>query len=86
MYLACAYGQQYAYLQADPHQDEHALKNDRDKALEAVQRVLQINPNARGFLRGLWDRDRAQPDENDLTVFYDDPDFQRILGEAAPGQ
>ncbi len=68
-YLACAYGQQYDYLSRAPKRDEAAMKLARDKALEAVQRALQINPETKTLLTGLWDPQQAKPGEDDLAVF-----------------
>jgi hypothetical protein len=51
----------------------------RKKALNAVQRVLQLNPGERTSLRGLWNPDEASPEEDDLTVFHDDSDFKNLL-------
>ena len=44
-----------------------------------MKHVLQINPDAKEVLRGLWDPAKTNPLENDLEIFYDDPDFKEQL-------
>ena len=68
-YLACAYGQQCSYLKRAPKPDEAAIEDSRKKALDAVGRALQINPEAKSLLRNLWDRRSQMHPENDLQVF-----------------
>jgi hypothetical protein len=77
-YLACAYAQQHDYLSRAPKRNEEAIKQARNDALEAIQRAIQINPKAKIMLASMWEKE-AQPGEDDLTVFYDDSDFQKIL-------
>jgi len=81
IYLACAYGQQYDYLNRSPIKDETALNEARKNALEAISRALQINPDARETLAALWDV-KANSDEDDLKVFFNDPDFAEKLRPA----
>jgi hypothetical protein len=59
------------------------LKAVRDKALAAVTKVIQISPSERESMRNLWDPARASDDEDDLVVFYDDPDLKKLF-ESAP--
>jgi hypothetical protein len=80
-YLACAYAQQYEYLSRAPKPDAQKTKEARDNALDAIQRTLQINPNAKAFLASLWDPKQADLGEDDLVVFYNDPDFKRLLAD-----
>ena len=82
LYMACAYAQQYSYISRDPKPDEEAKKNARNKSLDAVLRVLQINKMAKQVLRGLWRPGETNPLENDLESFWDDRDegFLRCLG------
>jgi hypothetical protein len=81
-YLACAYGQQHAYRSraAKPKQPE--VKESRDNAFDAVDKAIQIDAEARSFLRGLWVSD-AKPPENDLASLYDDEEFKQIFREPA---
>lgn len=77
--LACAHAQKFGYLSVDPSADKSVLESVRNKALDAVKRVLALNPREREGLCSLWDPERATPEEDDLTVFYDDPDFRQVL-------
>jgi len=79
-YMAYAYAQQYSYLKGDPKPDDAKIKDSKDKTLDAVKRVLQINEDAKEVLRGLWDPTKTNPLENDLEVFYEDADFKKLLG------
>jgi hypothetical protein len=86
LYLACAYAQQYSYISRDPKPDEEAKKAARDRSLDAVKRIVQINKAARQLLRGLWNPEQTNPLENDLEIFWDDRDsgFLNCLGN--PGE
>jgi|ERR1041385_2758498 hypothetical protein len=83
LYLACAYAQYYSYLCRDPKPDESKKQELKKKALLAVQRVLQINPDAKKLLRGFWNPKETNPLENDLEIFWDEKDeeFLKWLGE-----
>jgi hypothetical protein len=81
--LACAYGQKYSYLRLQSSPDSERLSDARDKALEAVKRVLFLNPDEREGIRALWDPNRATPQEDDLTVFAEDEGFRSILQNGA---
>jgi len=81
--LACAYGQQFAYLRAQGAAPEN-LESVRQRALEAVDHVLRIKPGEREGLRNLWDPGRTTDNENDLVAFYGDADFKARLMDAAP--
>jgi len=82
LYLACAYAQQYSYRSRDPQPNEDENKEARRNSLNAVDRVLQLNPDAKPVLRGLWDPDETNPLENDLQVFWEDADFKSRLAES----
>ncbi len=73
--LACAYAQQYGYLEATGSGDESTLASAREKALNAVKIVIRLNRDECRGLRRLWDPMVATEGENDLTVFSDDPGF-----------
>lgn len=77
--LACAYGQQYGNLDDADKKSAKGLAA-RDKALEATKRVLGLNPREKEGIKALWDKNLATPQENDLTPFYDDADFKKLLG------
>jgi len=81
-YLACAYGQNYYYLQHAPSPDTSKLAEVRRKALDAVQRAIQIEPDsAAAFLYSLWDPAVAADGEDDLTPFYGDAEFAAIFAK-----
>lgn len=79
--VACAYGQKYRYLRAivKPGEETDDQKQARQGALDAVRRVLALNPDEKGSLVTLWDPLRASPQEDDLCVFASDPEFRAIF-------
>lgn len=79
-YLACAYGQQYSYMRRAADADEEILNEIKDKALDAIRKALQLNSSEKEILRGLWDPQLAAPNQDDLTVFFDDKEFKDLLG------
>jgi hypothetical protein len=83
--LACAYGQQYSYLKATSTPDPVALNAARDKALDAVRRAIHLNPDECRSLRSLWEPP-ASPQEDDLVVFYDDPEFKALFASCEDRQ
>ena len=78
-YLACAYSQQYLFLSNAPIKDESNIKDARNGALDAVKRAIQLDPDAKLLLSSLW-RNDAMPGEDDLKVFFEDPEFMALLG------
>jgi len=80
LYLASAYAQKYEFLKAGGKPEPDELERVREQALDATRRVIDLNPTERASLRALWDRAKTTPQENDLEVFYDDPEFKKILG------
>lgn len=66
--LACAYGQQYSDL---PDDDRNGPKGQevRARALAAVKRVLNLNPQERNNLFSLWDEKAATPRKTTLLRF-----------------
>ena len=80
-YLAAAYGQQYKWEQ-DHEKRQTVLDSTRKSALEAVTNSLNLEPKMKGLLRSMWDPNdpvKEQSQEDDLEVFYTDPDFQKLL-------
>ena len=80
-YLAAAYGQQFKWEQ-DHEKRQVVLDLARKNALDAVAQSLKLEPKMRVLLRSMWDpndptKERLQ--ENDLEVFYSDPEFQKLL-------
>jgi hypothetical protein len=80
-YLAAAYGQQYKW-EHDHDKRQAVLDGARKNALDAVANALKLEPKMKGLLVSLWDpndptKERSQ--EDDLEVFFTDPDFQKLL-------
>jgi len=76
-----AYGQKYDWEQKRGASKE-SLAALRNSALEAVQRAVTLRPELRQLLRTTWDPNdptKLRGEENDLEVFFGDPDFKQIL-------
>jgi len=87
IYLAAAYGQKYAYDRDKLKAAEDVLKSDRDHALNAVRRALQLDSASKVTLQFLWNpkdeskmKDESLAIEDDLEDFFNDPDFKALLG------
>jgi hypothetical protein len=81
--LACAFAQKFRYLdetRTDPLEKGKA----RDAALDALRRLLAINPAERESMRNLWDPARVSPQEDDLVVFHADLAFRELLMRPEP--
>jgi hypothetical protein len=81
-YLAAAYGQQYKWEQ-DHEKRQAVLSTARKNALDAVANSLKLEPKMKMLLSSLWnpnDPAKERSQEDDLEVFYTDPDFQQLLG------
>lgn len=78
--LACAYGQQYDWEKKHDNRAD-VLTDIKNRALDAVQKALQTDPGTKGVLQFVWDpnANKVGPEENDLEVFYEDPEFQKLL-------
>lgn len=76
--VACGYGQLYSNLPVEDQQGAKG-KDARDKALDAVKRVLNLSPVQKRGLFSLWDKEASTPQEDDLTPFSNDPDFRTLL-------
>ncbi|MDF0645971.1 MAG: hypothetical protein P0111_18235 [Nitrospira sp.] len=95
-YLGFAYGQQYRAKKTQrdsmdlqgPKEQVQALeaemKQIRQKALDAIRKALKLEPSLRPLIRMVWDKnDPAKSpgsEDDDLEVFYGDPDFTSLLG------
>jgi hypothetical protein len=80
-YLAAAYGQLYSWELTHEKRKE-VLDGARKSALDAVQNALKLEPKIKPLLTALWDPNDATKEptqENDLEVFYTDPDFAKLL-------
>jgi hypothetical protein len=80
-YLAAAYGQQYKW-EFEHDKRQAVLDSVRSKALKAIQTAINLDSRTKPLLRALWDpndpvKERSQ--EDDLEVFYDDPEFKKVL-------
>jgi hypothetical protein len=79
--LACAFGQQYDWEKKHDNRAQ-ALKEIRQSALDAVREALRLDPGSKNVLKLVWDpkASKMSDEENDLEVFYEDPEFQALLG------
>lgn len=93
-YLAAAHGQAYLwerdYSKEAAPTKEALLAKHRTAALDAVRNALALGDAWKPILQVMWDKNHAakrgegraaKTDENDLEVFYDDPDFKELLGK-----
>ncbi|HXK27519.1 MAG TPA: hypothetical protein VJ646_04615 [Candidatus Binatia bacterium] len=78
-YLACAYAQKHSHLRRVKHASDDDLNAVKQKALEATETVLQLNPAERESMKNLWDREHASPQEDDLAEFFDDEQFKKLF-------
>jgi hypothetical protein len=79
--LAAALGQKYKYDSGHEPTKEGLLETRR-RALEAISKSIEIEPQMKAFLRTLWnpnDSTKVPSEEDDLEVFYEDPDFKKLL-------
>jgi len=87
-YLACANGQAYRWGKEHGDTDNARIKKYRDEALDAVSQTLKYDTDGwKKALQLAWDKyyptklgNGPDKDENDLEVFYDDDDFEKLLG------
>lgn len=81
---ACAFGQKFKFLSETSRSDNSAA---RKNALLAARRVVQLEPDenagVRLVLRQVYDprRFNGPATDNDLEVFLNDPDFERVIVE-----
>jgi tetratricopeptide (TPR) repeat protein len=83
--LALAYGQQYEW-ESKHGQREDVLESSRKEALQAIQEALKLEPRMLSLFRMVWDPNdptKVSEEENDLEVFYRDPEFRDILAVKA---
>jgi len=80
-YLAAAYGQKFKDA-SDHTSSAEALASLKAKALEAVQQALKLDQTVKPLLHLMWDPNDPikSPEDDDLEVFFEDSDFQRLLG------
>ncbi len=79
--LAAAYGQLYKRLVDSGAQEEEKARV-RAKALDAVRKTIDLDPDARYDFKALLLKDYPdkKPDENDLESFEGDQEFRSALG------
>jgi hypothetical protein len=78
VWMACAYGQQYAY-EKDRKAGDDELKEIKTKMLQEIDAAISEDPRTKVTLRSVWKPDPGSED-NDLTVFGpDDPDLKSRL-------
>lgn len=81
-FLAAAYGQQYAVEAKQGTSSSEKLASIKAKALDAVQKALARDASVIELLRTMWDPNARgkSPGDDDLEVFFGDPDFKARLG------
>ncbi len=80
--LAAALGQKYKY-DLEHKVSQQVLDETRRRALEAARKAVELEPQMKPLLRMLWnpeDATKVDEEEDDLEVFYNDPDFKKLLG------
>ena len=58
------------------------LDETRKRAREATRKAIELEPQMKSLLRMLWNKEdptKVGSEEDDLEVFYDDPDFKKLL-------
>jgi hypothetical protein len=78
VWLACAYGQQYAYEKGQQAPPER-LEQIKGNARRAVEAALAANPQARDWLRSLA-YPAPQAEDDDLKALADDGGLTDLLG------
>ena len=79
--LAAALGQKYKW-DSEHDAPKEVQEETRRRALEAASRAIEIEPQMKVWLRTLWnprDPTKVASEEDDLEVFFDDPDFRKLL-------
>jgi hypothetical protein len=80
--LAAALGQKFKY-DLEHKAPQQSLDETRKRALEAARKAIELEPQTKALLKMLWNRDdqaKVGSEEDDLEVFYEDPDFRKLLG------
>jgi hypothetical protein len=80
--VTAALGQKYKWDSAHEVPKE-VLDETRRRALEAASKAIELEPQMKAWLRTLWnpnDPTKIASEEDDLEVFYEDPDFKKLLG------
>jgi hypothetical protein len=77
-YLACAYGQQFAW-ERDHHNRPEVVSQSRTKALNAIKMALEKDATLKSWFSGFL-HPSAGSEDDDLAAFQGDPEFERLLG------
>jgi predicted Zn-dependent protease len=78
VWMACAYGQQYAYEKEQKAGDDE-LNGVKVKMLQEIEAAISADPKRKVILRSVWKPEPGSED-NDLAVFGpDDPDLKSRL-------
>lgn len=80
--VACAWGQKFGYLQQLDSANADELGRSRKSALLAIKKIRYLAPRERQSIQGLWEPS-ATPEEDDLTVFYNEPEFRDFFADWA---
>lgn len=79
--LTAALGQKYKF-DSEQKAPKQILDETRRRAVEAAQKTIELEPQMKALLKMLWnpeDPTKVGSEEDDLEVFYEDPDFRRLL-------
>lgn len=79
--LAAALGQKYKF-DSEQKAPKQTLDETRRRALEAAQKAIELEPQMKTLLKMLWnpeDPTKVGSEEDDLEVFYGDPDFIKLF-------
>jgi len=79
--LAAALGQKHKW-DLEHGASEEAANESRTQALEAARKSISIEPQMKAALKTLWnpnDPTKVRSEEDDLEVFYADPEFKKLL-------
>src|SRR5262249_17575019 len=80
--LTAALGQKYRW-DSEHQASQEALQETRNSALAAAQKAISLEPQMKVTLRTLWnpnDPTKVRTQEDDLEVFFGDPEFKKLLG------
>jgi hypothetical protein len=79
--LAAALGQKNRW-DSEHGVPQDSLKESRQGALDAARKAIALEPQMKSVLRTIWnpnDPTKVRSEEDDLEVFYGDPDFKKLL-------
>lgn len=79
--LAAALGQKYRW-ESEHQAAQESLEEVRKGTLAAAQKAISLEPQMKATLRTMWnpnDPTKVRSQEDDLEVFFGDPEFKKLL-------